>query len=65
MVPGRRLARRLTHRLPRLRGDGPGKTNVQMIGLASAPPTRGWSRIEGAEKDIDEVCPAYAGMVQQ
>ncbi len=58
--PGRRRSRR--PRLPRARGDGPGRADARSRARSAPPRTRGWTDRPDVEELADEGSPAHAGM---
>ena len=52
----------LAMRLPRTRGDGPGRPDSAPTPRTASPHTRGWTRPERRPDDRDRGFPAHAGM---
>ena len=63
MVPERDCPRRLHHRFPRPRGDGPPRITSVFPASMVPPPTRGWSPDVGRVAHGVPGSPAHAGMV--
>ncbi len=63
---GRPALRRLQClRSPRLRGGGPKDLVPNSTPSTFSPPTRGWSAASARARRLDQVLPAYAGVVPQ